>query len=62
MTQQKITELGYILVGGITSTGIGAFVLQALGAFVLGLMGALAGYIFARFIKPELDKLFKKKK
>lgn len=58
---KPITELGFILLGAITSTTIGTFIFNALGAFILGIMGAAGGYIFVKLIKPRLDKLFAKK-
>lgn len=61
MSQQRIHELGSILYGTITAAGLGSFLFQALGAVILGLMGALGGYLFAKFIKPKLDKIFRKK-
>lgn len=49
------------VIGAITATSIGSFLFQTLGAFVIGVVGALGGYLFARFLKPRLDKLFPKK-
>lgn len=50
------------LLGAVTSMGVGYFFLKIGSAILLGVMGALGGYLFSKFIKPRLDKLFKKKK
>lgn len=54
-----------ILLGVITGTAVGAFVFQVFSIFILALAGALAGFLFAEYIKPwlkpKLDKLFGKK-
>ncbi len=60
--QQPVNELGYVLIGAITSSTVGAFLLQAISAFILGLLGALAGYLFSKILKPRLDRFFSKKK
>lgn len=59
--QHTVNELGYILLGALTSSTVGALLLQAIGALILGLLGALGGYLFSKVVKPRLDKLFEKK-
>lgn len=59
-TSQKGEGLSVVL-GVITASGVGAVLLQALGATLLGLLGGLGGYLFAKFIKPRLDKFLTKK-
>lgn len=61
MSQTKVHELVSILYGTVTAATAGTFLFQALGAIILGIMGALGGYLFAKFVKPKLDKLFRKK-
>lgn len=51
-----------MILGAITAAGIGSILFQASIALILGVMGALGGYVFNRFIKPRVDKLFSKKK
>lgn len=58
MTTNAKSELGYIVVGTVTSTGVGSFLFQALGTLVLGIIGALGSYLFVKLIKPKLDKYF----
>ena len=60
MTAETKNELGYIITGTASAVGIGSLLFQAVGALILGLMGAAGSYLFVRFIKPKLDKLFKK--
>jgi hypothetical protein len=55
-TEQIISPI----LGALFSTSIGTFLLNSLGAVLLGILGALGGYLFAKVIKPNLDKLFKK--
>lgn len=50
------SEVGSILIGVVTSVGIGTFLLHALSAFTLALMGAAGGWVFQQFIKPRLDQ------
>lgn len=50
-----------IILGALTSIGVGTLFFQAIGTLVLGLIGALGGYLFQRFLKPRLDSLFNKK-
>jgi hypothetical protein len=62
MNKDNINQLGYILIGSITSSAVGSLLLQAVGALVLGILGAGGGYLFAKIIKPKLDKWIDKKK
>lgn len=55
------TDLPAMFLGLITTTTIGTLIFQALGTLVLGIIGALGGYLFNRFLRPKLDKLFTKK-
>jgi hypothetical protein len=60
MTKSE-SVINSILFGAVTSAGLGAFLLKGIAAIILGILGALGGYIFAQFLKPKLDQLFKKK-
>lgn len=51
-----------MIVGSITATGLGLLLFQSAVALLLGIMGALGGYLFHKFLKPRLDRLFSKKK
>ncbi len=48
------------LLGAISSFSIGSLLFQGLGALFLGILGAIGGWLFTRFLKPKLEKLFKK--
>ncbi len=61
MSKNSVGELGYVLIGTITSAGIGTLLLQGIGALILGILGAFGGYFFSKVLKPKLDKLFNKK-
>lgn len=61
MSKSTGNELGYVLIGTVTSAGVGSLLLQGIGALILGILGALGGYFFSKVIKPKLDKLFVKK-
>lgn len=54
-------QIGDILIGMITSTAVGSWIFQAFSVFSLAVIGALGGWVFAEFIKPQLQKLLKKK-
>lgn len=60
-----MNKTGSVIIGIVTGTGFGLWLLQALGVLVLAMLGAMGGWIFAEYIKPVLkpkfDKLFKKK-
>ena len=58
---QHANELGYMILGALTSGALGAIMLQALGALALGILGAIGGYIFNKIGKPKLDKMFDKR-
>lgn len=62
MSNEKSNEIMGTILGAATTLGIGPFLFQLLGTFILGLVGALAGYLFTKFIKPKLDKVFARKK
>lgn len=51
-----------VLLGALTASGIGLLLFQSAVALLLGIMGALGGYLFHKFLKPRLDRLFSKKK
>jgi len=53
-------EVGYSFIGAILSVSVGSLLLQGLGALIIGLLGALGGWLFAHFLKPRLEKLFKR--
>lgn len=61
MSHQRSHEILSVILGALTATGVGSFLFQAFGAILLGILGALGGYVFTHFLKPKLDKLFKKK-
>ena len=56
MSKQQSQELVSIMLGTITSVGIGTFLLHAVSAFILAIIGALGGWFFQHFIRPKLDK------
>ncbi len=58
----KHTHLGDAVMGMITTVTLGSWLFQVFSVFVLAIIGALGGWIFAEFIKPQLQKLLKKKK
>jgi hypothetical protein len=49
-----------VIMGTLTSIGIGGLLMQALGAFIVGILGALGTWIFVRYIKPALENLAEK--
>lgn len=62
MTATRVdNELIPILASSATSAGIGSLILDSLGAIVLGVLGALGGWIFAKYLRPLLEKSLNKK-
>jgi len=53
-------DVGSAALGAIFSMGIGSVMLQGLGALIVGILGALGGWFFAHFLRPQLDKIFRK--
>lgn len=53
----KHTHLNDAFIGMVTSITIGSWLFQLFSVFILAVVGALGGWIFAEFIKPQLQKL-----
>jgi hypothetical protein len=53
-------ELPSTVIGAASSVSIGSVLMDSAGALLIGVLGALGGWLFAHFVKPKLDKWFKK--
>jgi len=60
MSKDQAGDLGNIVMGVITSAGVGSVMMESLGVLAMGAIGALGAHLFNKLLKKKVDALIYK--